>query len=40
MMISDGKGMQADSIAISIITPMYPEAEMTLTIQAPTSSRM
>ena len=40
MMISDGSGMHADSMAISSITPAYPDAEMTLTIHAPTISRM
>src|ERR1700746_416606 len=28
MMISDGKGMQADSMPMSRVMPTYPEAEM------------
>src|SRR5271170_1681441 len=32
MMISDGSGMQADSIAIRITIPRYPAAEFTSTI--------
>ena len=32
-MISDGSGMQADSIAISKTTPEYPNAEIVATMK-------
>jgi len=33
MIISEGNGMQADSIAISKTMPLYPMVDMTLIIQ-------
>ena len=37
-MISEGKGMQADSMAISKTTPEYPSAEIVPTIKTETAS--
>jgi hypothetical protein len=34
MMISDGSGMHADSMAISSTTPAYPSVEIVATIKA------
>ncbi len=39
-MISDGRGMQADSIPINKTTPGYPSVEIVATINADSASMM